>query len=286
MSQLVCVPAPAKLNLFLHVVGRRLDGYHLLQSLFTLVDFGDTLRIQVRNDAAIVRTNDIAGVPAEHDLAIRAARALRVAAGPHFSACGAEIAVEKRIPMGAGLGGGSSDAASVLLTLNRLWDTKLDRPALAEVGLSLGADVPFFVHGQSALAEGVGDILTPVPLPPWWYVVVTPPVHVPTPSVFKHPDLTRNTSVVKIADFSATILANCRNDLQAVVLKEFPEVAASLAMLSSVANKSLFGGRMTGSGASVFAAFETEQDAQEAFSQLPPGITGFVARGLDKHPLL
>ncbi len=278
---------PAKLNLFLHVLGRRADGYHELESLFTLINFGDTVEIAATRGGVITRENDVAGVPADADLAVRAAQALKQAAIAMDAAnasLGARLRVVKRTPMGAGLGGGSSDAASVLLALNASWGLNLARAELAQIGLSLGADVPFFVGGQPALAAGVGEKLTPVRIPRWWYVVVTPSVHVPTPFVFKHPNLTRNTPSLKIADFSAAILASCKNDLQAVVLKEFPDVAAALAALSAVSNKSLFGARMTGSGASVFAAFDTEKQAQEAFNQLPPGITGFVSQGLDKHP--
>ncbi len=278
---------PAKLNLFLHVTGRRPDGYHELESLFTLIDFGDTVEIEATCDAQITRENDVTGVPAESDLAVRAAHALKDVAmriNPANATLGARLRVVKRTPMGAGLGGGSSDAAGVLLALNAAWALNLPRAPLAEIGLSLGADVPFFVGGQTAFASGVGEKLVPVAIPRWWYVVVTPAVHVPTPFVFKHPNLTRNTPSLKIADFSAAILASCKNDLQAVVLKEFPDVAAALAALSVVSKKSLFGARMTGSGASVFAAFDTENDAQEAFNQLPPGITGFVAQGMDLHP--
>ena len=275
--------APAKLNLFLHVIGRRPDGYHLLQSVFTLVDYGDHLEIDVRADGHIRRRNMIAGVPAESDLAIRAAVALKAAAG---SQLGADISLKKRTPMGAGLGGGSSDAASALIALNQLWKLGLPDAQLKEIGLSLGADVPFFIQGRSAFVEGIGELLTPVVVPRWWYVVVTPKVHVPTPFVFTHPDLTRTTPPVKIADFSATGLANYRNDLQPVVLKAFPAVASGLALLSAASKKSLFGARMTGSGASLFAAFESESDAREAFQKLSPKITGFVARGLEKHPHL
>lgn len=287
MNVLTCV-APAKLNLFLHVVGRRADGYHLLQSLFVLLDHGDTIEIAARNDGQIVRTNVVPGVDPTHDLAIRAALALKAAATDcsRQAQLGADIGVHKSIPMGAGLGGGSSDAATVLMTLNRLWALDWPRERLMQIGLTLGADVPFFIGGSAALAEGVGEVLTSVEIPRWWYVVITPKVHVPTPFVFSQPDLTRNTPAVKIADFSAAVLAGFKNDLQAVVLKAFPEVAARLAELSAVANKSLFGARMTGSGASVFAAFATEHDAKDAFERLPPGSTGFVARGLDKHPAL
>jgi 4-diphosphocytidyl-2-C-methyl-D-erythritol kinase len=274
--------APAKLNLFLHVIGRRADGYHLLQSVMTLVDFGDELEIAVRDDGKICRLNDLPGVDEKHDLAIRAALALQAAVQTPL---GASIGVHKRIPMGAGLGGGSSDAATTLLALNHLWRAGLSNAALCEIGLSLGADVPFFVAGQSAFAEGVGERLTPVRLPDWWYVVLNPAAHVPTPFVFGHPDLTRDTPAVKIADFSAAILASCKNDLQAVVLKAFPVVAVGLAALSEVSKKSVFGARMTGSGAGVFAAFETEADARDAFQQLSPENTGFVASGLGKHPI-
>jgi 4-diphosphocytidyl-2-C-methyl-D-erythritol kinase len=275
--------APAKLNLFLHVIGRRADGYHLMQSVFTFLDYGDSLQIMVTPSSVIRRTNDVPGVPEDADLVIRAARALQMASGVSR---GAEIAVQKKIPMGAGLGGGSSDAATTLLALNRLWQLDWPNQTLQKIGLSLGADVPFFVGGRVAFAEAVGEVLTPIAVPTWWYVVVTPKTHVPTPFVFQHPDLTRSTPPFKIVDFSATGLANYKNDLQPVVLKAFPEVATALAMLSEVAKKSVFGARMTGSGASVFAAFESERDAREAYQQLSPKITGFVARGLDKHPHL
>ncbi len=275
--------APAKLNLFLHLVGRRADGYHLLQSVITMVDYGDSLDLAVRADGVVRRTNVVSGVPAEADLAVRAAQALKAASG---SPMGVDVGIVKRTPMGAGLGGGSSDAATVLLALNKLWKLGWPNQTLQEIGATLGADVPFFVSGKPAFVEGIGERLTPVSLPAWWYVVVTPNTHVSTPFVFQHPDLTRSTPSVKIADFSATGLANTQNDLQAVVLKAFPDVASGLAMLSEVSKKSVFGARMTGSGASLFAAFESESDAREAFLQLSPKITGFVARGLDKHPAL
>jgi 4-diphosphocytidyl-2-C-methyl-D-erythritol kinase len=278
--------APAKLNLFLHVNGRRADGYHLLQSLFVLLDYGDTLTISVRDDGVICRTNDVPNVPSETDLAVRAAVSLQNASNTKL---GADIVVSKVTPMGAGLGGGSSDAATVLMALNKLWGCGFSNEKLREIGLSLGADVPFFIFGEPAFAEGVGEKLARAPVPAWWYVVATPHVHVPTPFVFNHPDLTRSTPSLKIADFSATILSNYKNDLQAVVLKAFPAVAAAFATLSEVSKQSVFGARMTGSGASVFAAFEAEQaarDAWQAFQQLSPKNTGFVARGLDKHPFL
>ncbi len=274
--------APAKLNLFLHVVGRRADGYHLLQSAFTLLDFGDDLRIARREDGAIRRVSVLNGVAEQDDLVVRAARALQSAARTPF---GADIEVTKRIPMGGGLGGGSSDAASALLLLNRLWQLGLSEGELRELGLSLGADVPFFIFGRSAWAEGVGELLQPIYIPAWWYVVICPPVSVPTPVVFGHPELTRNTIPRKIADFSAGGLAGAHNDLQPVVLKQFPAVAASFAALQAVSQKSVFGARMTGSGACIFAAFESGQDAREAFQRLQPGYPGFVAQGIEHHPL-
>jgi len=277
--------APAKLNLFLHVNGRRAEGYHLLQSLFVLLDYGDSLTIRVRDDGKICRINNLPNVAEEADLAIRSALALQNASNCPL---GADITVFKMTPTGAGLGGGSSDAATVLMALNLLWQCQFSPARLREIGLRLGADVPFFIFGQSAFAEGVGEVLTPATVPTWWYVVATPEVHVPTPFVFNHPDLTRTTLPVKIADFSATILANYQNDLQIVVLKAFPSVAASFDALSAVSNKSLFGARMTGSGAGHFAAFATEQEARaalNAYQQLSLKNTGFVARGLEKHPI-
>ncbi len=274
--------APAKLNLFLHVIGRRDDGYHLLQSVFVLLDFGDTISLEPRPDGTIARLSNLPDIPEEADLAVRAAKLLQRECGVHL---GVNISVEKRIPMGGGLGGGSSDAATVLLALNRLWRTDLSNQRLRAIGLSLGADVPFFVRGRDAWAEGVGETLCPVDVPAWWYLVLAPAVSVPTPFVFQHPELTRNSIPLKIADFSASRLADTRNDLQAVVVKAFPAVAASLAALQAVSRKSVFGARMTGSGACVFAAFETEQGARNALAQLPPEHTGFIAKGLKKHPL-
>ena len=278
----LCVFAPAKLNLFLHVVGRRKDGYHLLQSAFALLDFGDTLHLTRRDDGRILRTSSLSGVDAEDDLVVRAARLLQRESSSRF---GVEIAVDKQIPMGGGLGGGSSDAASTLLGLKQLWQLDISRARLQAMALTLGADVPFFVFGQNAWAEGVGEALQTLDLPPWWYLVLTPLVQVSTPAVFGHPELTRNTVALKIADFSASGLAGLKNDLQPVVLKVFPEVASSFRALAAVSQKSVFGARMTGSGACIFAAFAQEQDAREALQGLPPEHQGFVAQGLKKHPL-
>jgi 4-diphosphocytidyl-2-C-methyl-D-erythritol kinase len=278
--------APAKINLFLHVIGRRADGYHLLQSIFTLVNFGDTLSFKLRPDGEIRRVTEFAGVAEADDLCVRAARLLQAETSMTL---GCDISLEKRTPMGGGLGGGSSDAATTLLALNQLWETHLSKTDLQRIGLRLGADVPFFIFGQSAFAEGVGEVLTPVDVPPWWYVVLTPKVAVPTPSIFASPELTRDSIPLKIADFSASGIAErlggCRNDLQPVVLKAFPEVLRGYTALADVAKKSIFGARMTGSGACVFAAFVSEADARQTFEQLSPKYSGFVAQGLHRHPV-
>lgn len=267
-------PAPAKLNLFLHVVGRRPDGYHLLQSVFRFVDYGDSLRFVVREDGAVTRANAIAGLPPEQDLCVRAAKLLQRHTG---CALGAEIALDKRLPLGGGLGGGSSDAATTLLVLNRLWDLRLTRVELQSLGLQLGADVPVFVFGESAFAEGVGEQLQAISLPPAWYVVLTPPVQVATGEIFASPQLTRDTIPIKMSDFSAGLV---RNDLEPVVCSTYPVVAEYLGWLKGFGDA-----RMTGSGACVFAAFGTEGEAREVFAQRPAGMQGFVARGLDRHPL-
>jgi 4-diphosphocytidyl-2-C-methyl-D-erythritol kinase len=269
------VPAPAKVNLFLHVTGRRSDGYHTLESLFVLVDFADTLALSVRDDGAIRRTNDVPGVPPDGDLALRAARALKDETGtPH----GVDIEVEKRIPQGAGLGGGSSDAASVLLALNRLWRLGLPRARLARIAATLGADVPFFVGGGNAVARGIGERLTPVTLPGSWLALAFPRAHVRTADVFAAPELTRSTASAKIDVFSESY---GRNDLQDVTAARFPEVALALRALASTSPQA----RMTGSGACVFAACATEHEARNALAGLPPHIEGHLARTLARHPL-
>ena len=273
-------PAPAKLNLFLHVVGRRSDGYHLLQSVFRLIDLGDALRFAPRTDGRIARAAPLAGVPEERDLCLRAARMLQEASG---ASLGVEIAIEKRLPMGGGLGGGSSDAATVLLALNRLWRLEWPRERLQALGLELGADVPFFIHGRNAFVEGVGERLQALDLPPAWYLVVAPPASVPTAEIFAAPDLTRDTKAIKMADFSAGWGAGGlfgRNDLEAVVCERYPAVARALAWLRQHAEA-----RMTGSGACVFAPFAAEQDARAVLARMPEGMTGWVAQGLDEHPL-
>jgi 4-diphosphocytidyl-2-C-methyl-D-erythritol kinase len=281
-------PAPAKLNLFLHVIGRRPDGYHLLQTVFRFISRGDTLRFRVRADGGIARVNDLADVPAEADLCVRAARLLQQRTGCKL---GADIELDKKLPMGGGLGGGSSDAASVLLALNKLWNTGLSRSELQILGLQLGADVPVFIFGQNAYAEGVGEQLQAISLPSAWYVVLQPPVMVSTPLVFLAPELTRNTKTIKISDFSSVAYGfapedGFHNDLQPVVAAKYPEVAAHLASLDVQAKKFQSSARMTGSGACVFAQCATRDEAEKIFAALPEGMQGFVAQGLDKHPLL
>ena len=267
-------PAPAKLNLCLHVTGRRADGYHLLQTVFRFIDFGDTLRIGVRADGRIVRGTEIPGLAADDDLTVRAARLLQQAAG---TALGADIALDKKLPMGGGLGGGSSDAASVLIALNRLWKLDWPRDRLQSLALQLGADVPVFIFGESALATGIGEQFTPLKLPPAWYVVLQPPVAVATARIFQDPDLIRNSIPLTIPPFS---FAAGRNDLEAVVCRHYPEVAQHLAWLRQFSNP-----RMTGSGACVFAEFDNETAARAVAGKLPPTMRGVVTRGLDRHPL-
>jgi 4-diphosphocytidyl-2-C-methyl-D-erythritol kinase len=268
-------PAPAKLNLFLHVVGRRSDGYHLLQTAFRFIDFDDRLRFRVRSDGLIARINPLPDIPEADDLCIRAARALAQASG---STLGADIEIDKRIPIGGGLGGGSSDAATTLLVLNKLWETGLSRAALQRIALALGADVPAFVFGQSSFAEGVGEILQPLVLPAAWYVVLTPPIEISTAVIFAAPELTRNTKPIKLAAFSAGIAL--LNDLQPVVEKRYLDVARYLDWLRQFGDA-----RMTGSGACVFCAFTSAQAAREVMQALPSGMNGFIAAGLDRHPL-
>jgi 4-diphosphocytidyl-2-C-methyl-D-erythritol kinase len=270
---LIC-QAPAKLNLFLHVVGRRPDGYHLLQSVFRFLDYGDELRLALRDDGRVARTNPLPGLDPEQDLAVRAARLLQRETG---CALGVDIQLEKRLPMGGGLGGGSSDAASVLLALNRLWRLNLPRTELQRLGLTLGADVPVFVFGRSAFAEGVGEVLQAVELPPAWYVVLVPPVHVSTPEIFADRELTRDTIPIKIADFST---GQGHNDLEPVVCRKHPSVAEHLGWLKQFGDA-----RMTGSGACVFAAFATREEARQVFDARPETMKGFVAAGMDRHPL-
>ena len=274
-------PAPAKLNLFLHVTGRRADGYHLLQSVFQLIDFADQLDFDVSADDAIVRVTDVPGVPAEFDLIIRAARLLQNAARARGLAVpGARIAIDKRLPMGGGLGGGSSDAATTLIVLNALWQTGFSRSELMELGVSLGADVPFFLLGQNAFVEGIGERLTPLATPEVWFVVLHPGVSIPTPVIFSAPDLTRDTKAVKMLDFSDGLINFGKNDLQVVAARAFPPVADALKWLSDFGEA-----RMTGSGACVFASFDTEQLAEAVLQRVPDQWCGWKAKAMSTHPL-
>ena len=270
--------APAKINLFLHITGRRADGYHTLQSVFQLLDFYDTIHLKPTKSGEIKRINEIKGVPASQDLCALAASALQLKTGCKL---GVEFIVEKRIPMGGGLGGGSSDSATVLLALNQLWQLDLSREALMQIGLSLGADIPVFIFGQNAWAEGIGEQLTKIDLPEQYYVVLTPPIHVSTRDVFANSRLTRDTKPLKIADFSSgTNSDEFRNDLETIVCEEFPAVATTLNWLNQFGSA-----RMSGSGASVFAAVNSKQKADEILAQKPENVTGFVAKGLKQHPL-
>ena len=267
-------PAPAKLNLTLRIVGRRTDGYHRLQTVFQFLDRCDWLWFIPRADGVIEREGVVTGVAPEADLTFRAARLLQQATG---TGSGATIRIEKRLPLGGGLGGGSSDAATTLVALNYYWGTGLSRTRLAELGLQLGADVPVFVHGQAAWAEGVGERLTPVELPEPWFVVLTPACQVATGVVFNDPELTRNSPLSTIADF---LSGAGGNDCEAVVYRRYPEVAAAAAWLRQYG-----AARMTGTGASVFAAFPDAGSASRVLEQLPPGWSGFVAAGRNGSPL-
>ncbi|MBS0337103.1 MAG: 4-(cytidine 5'-diphospho)-2-C-methyl-D-erythritol kinase [Proteobacteria bacterium] len=274
-------PAPAKLNLFLHVLGRRDDGYHLLQTVFRLIDRSDRVGISERNDGVIRRVDETPGVDPGSDLCLRAARLLRERAigkqGAGAATLGVDIGLEKNLPIGGGLGGGSSDAATVLLVLNRLWKLDLGRTELMRLGLALGADVPAFVFGESALGEGVGERLTALPLPPAWYLVLVPQVSVSTKEIFSSSALTRDSKPLKMLPF---LPGSGKNDLQPVATALYPEVAAHLEWLAKHGDA-----RMTGSGACVFAEFGSEAGAKAVEAQLPGGMRGFVARGLDRHPL-
>lgn len=274
MSDSHVFPAPAKLNLSLLVTGRRADGYHLLQTVFRLIDFSDELRITPRADGVINRIGAIPGVAAEDDLTVRAARLLQAASG---CTQGADIAVTKRLPMGGGLGGGSSDAATVLMALNRLWGLNWPPERLQALGVQLGADVPVFIFGESALATGIGEQLSALSLPPAWYLVLVPPVGVATARVFQDADLIRNSIPLTIPPFS---FSAGRNDLESVVCRHYPDVERHLSWLRQHGPA-----RMTGSGACVFAEFGSEAEARAVLDRVPPTMRGVVARGLDRHPM-
>lgn len=268
-------PAPAKLNLFLHVVGRRTDGYHLLQTVFRFIDRSDFLRFSPHDDDTIILATPTPGVRSEDDLTVRAARLLQRATG---CGKGATIRLDKRLPMGGGLGGGSSDAATVLVALNHLWQTGLDRQALERLGLTLGADVPVFVHGRNTFAEGIGEAFTDIDLPAASYLVLHPPVHVPTAVIFGASELRRDTPAIRPSEWRTGLGIN---DLESVACRAFPAVAEHLAWLRQFAPDAM----MTGSGACVFAAFSRRSDAEAVLAQLPRHMSGWIADGLREHPL-
>ena len=268
-------PAPGKLNLFLHVLGRREDGYHQVQTALQLVDAADRVGIAVRPDSEIRRHDPLPGVPPEADLIVRAARLLQARAGVMR---GADLALDKRLPMGGGMGGGSSDAATTLIVLNRLWGAGLPRAELQSLAAELGADVPFFVFGENALGEGIGEQLSALEIPEAWYLVLVPPVAISTHEVFADNALTRNTKQLKIPPFFPGLGGN---DLEAVAVRRSPEIAAHLAWLRGRCPQA----RMTGSGACVFAALGDQAEALAMLGELPGGMRGFVAHGLRRHPL-
>ena len=289
MHLLLALPAPAKLNLFLRVTGRRADGYHELQTAYTLIGLADLLDFERRDDGAIVREGDRVG-ELEQDLVLRAARALHDHSG---TSLGATISVTKRIPAGSGLGGGSSDAATTLIALNRLWNLNLPRSTLSAIGLSLGADVPFFLHGRDAFAEGIGEQLTTVELPPLWFAVLWPQVHVSTAEIFGDAGLTRNSKATKIADFSTVAAqlvgeaigdsghpSSLVNDLEPVARHRYPVIDEAIKRLER------FGAaRMTGSGSAVFMATRSRDRAEMAVADVPHGWSGWAVQKLVEHPL-
>lgn len=276
MTTLV-LPAPAKLNLFLHVTGRRADGYHNLQTLFQLLDFGDTLTFSERRDTVIELSTDLPGVPAQDNLVMRAARALQSASGCRS---GVTIQLKKRLPLGGGIGGGSSDAATTLLGLNRLWGLGYSLDQLAAIGLQLGADVPVFVRGRTAWAEGVGEQLQSIDLATTYYLVMVPPCQVSTAEIFAAPALTRDTSAITIAAFLGGGNPPAgRNDCEMVVKTRYPEVEFALDWLGRFSPS-----RMTGTGACVFAGFSNRGDAEDLMAKLPSGYGGFVAQGVNVSP--
>jgi len=281
-------PAPAKLNLFLHVTGRRADGYHLLQTVFQLLDHGDVLDFDLRTDGAIRRTTEVPGVPEEQDLIVRALRLLQQEHARRHGkpAPGMDVAIKKVLPMGGGLGGGSSDAATALMAANHLWQTGIGREDLMALALPLGADIPFFIFGENAFAEGVGEALQAVATPDCWYVVIEPGVSVPTAAIFCSEHLTRNSKPVRIADFSRHLSSRTdmsefgKNDLQAVASRLFAPVAEAIDWLGSYGDA-----RMTGSGACVFCAFATEHDADAVLEKMPRIWNAWKAKSLARHPL-
>ena len=271
MNEILTLESPAKLNLFLHITGRRPDGYHELQTIFQIIDYCDRLHFESNDSGILTLQCDIPELSGDDNLILRAARALRDKSG---CSMGADVTLEKNIPMGAGLGGGSSNAATTLLALNRLWKAGLSTEELCALGVRLGADVPLFVKGQSAWAEGIGEVLTPIDLKQKFYLVVTPDCHVSTKDIFSNQQLTRNTTAIKMAAFLA---GQTRNDCENIVRELYPLVDEALKWLNQHVDA-----RMTGTGASVFAGFDSEEEARVLLQQLPKGWRGFVARGLQQ----
>ena len=270
----VVLPSPAKLNLFLHITGRRADGYHSLQTIFQLLDYGDSLTFTLNQSGDISLSPAMDTVAAEDNLIVRAARLLQSAAG---CTQGCDIVIDKQIPMGAGLGGGSSNAATALVGLNQLWQSGLSSDELADLGTQLGADVPVFVRGNTSFAEGIGELLTAVELPEQWYLVITPDVQVSTAEIFSNPQLTRDTSPIKIRALSEV---QYRNDCQAVVTELYPAVKKALEWISDYRNP-----LMTGTGASVFCSFDNQTEAQQALDLVPKQWSAFIARGDNRSSL-
>jgi len=272
--------APAKVNLFLHITGRRADGYHELQTLFQLLDYGDELQFELNSSGLIERTNPVKNLPPENDIVIKAAGLLAQASERKL---GVKIALHKRIPMGAGLGGGSSDAATTLLALNRLWQLDLPRDQLARLGLQLGADVPVFIGGNNAWAEGVGEKLQPLELPERYYLVVTPPVHVATADMFRDPQLTRDHEAITIRDYFSGAAKNVGNDFEPLLRMRYPEINAALDWLTQESGQTA---QVSGSGASLFVVMESAEKLHTIAKKLPRQWAGFVARSLHRSPAL
>ena len=282
-------PSPAKLNWFLHIVGRRLDGYHELETVFQLIDYADELRFNIRDDGLIIRGNEVPKIPADDDLCVRAARLLQKATGTHY---GAEIYLETRLPIGAGLGGGSSNAATTLIALNHLWNTQLNRSQLIHLALQLGADVPFFIFGSNAFAQGIGERLSAIDLPKSCFVLIEPDVEIATADIFANPQLTRDTKPIKISGFLAWLTESAkrwnqipdlfgRNDLENCVEHSHVKVAGALALLKQHAAHA----RMSGSGSSVFCVCLDEQHAQSVIAKLPSSFKAHIVKSLSRHPL-
>ena len=269
------IPAPAKLNLFLHITGVREDGYHNLQTVFQLLDISDQVTLQRREDGVINRTNGLDGLAAEDDLIVKAAKALKEYTKTSW---GADLGVEKHLPVGGGIGGGSSDAATTLVGLNKLWECNLLSGELQAIARSLGADVPVFVNGKNAWAEGIGDLLTEIDLPSKWYLLIHPRVHISTAKLFSSDLLTRDKAILKIRDFPDTDTSNV---FEEVARKQHPEVDTALRWLGKFSKS-----KMTGTGSCIFASFDSEEDANKVLSQVPEQWKGLVTRSIDRSPML